>query len=191
MHFPIQLRLIALLWLGWLVYWAISAISVKPVQRRESPASRWSYGAVTALGGVLLTLHMPRNPLTQSFLPPDLWPFVAWVGVALVVLGLGFAIWARRYLGGNWSGAVVLKENHELIRGGPYGWVRHPIYAGILLALTGVAITEARVAGLAAVVLFTAGFVRKLRLEEAWLAEIFPDYADYRASVPALIPLIY
>src|SRR6185437_7787826 len=58
-------------------------------------------------------------------------------GIALCAIGIGIAIWARRVLGTNWSGIVTLKEGHTLIRRGPYAYVRHPIYSGILLAAAG------------------------------------------------------
>ena len=59
---------------------------------------------------------------------------VYWLGLLMVVAGLAFAVWARVHLGRNWSGTVTVKENHELIRSGPYAIVRHPIYTGLLLA---------------------------------------------------------
>ena len=51
-----------------------------------------------------------------------------------------FAGWARVFLGGNWSSNVTLKEDHTLVRSGPYRIVRHPIYTGLLVALLGTAI---------------------------------------------------
>src|SRR6185312_1899697 len=62
---------------------------------------------------------------------------VYWIGIALLIAGLGFSIWARRRLGRNWSGTVTVKHDHELVRTGPYRWVRHPIYTGILLGFVG------------------------------------------------------
>lgn len=55
-------------------------------------------------------------------------PVVEWAGVLLTAAGVGMAFWARWHLGANWSGAVTLKEGHELIRTGPYRAIRHPIY---------------------------------------------------------------
>lgn len=63
-----------------------------------------------------------------------------WLGLLMVICGLAFAVWARIHLGRNWSGTVTVKEDHELIRSGPYGIVRHPIYTGLLLAIAGTAI---------------------------------------------------
>ena len=67
----------------------------------------------------------------------------------MVAAGIAFAVWARHYLGRNWSGTVTVKQDHELIRSGPYRLVRHPIYTGLLLAILGTAVALRRVARLA------------------------------------------
>jgi protein-S-isoprenylcysteine O-methyltransferase Ste14 len=108
-----------------------------------------------------------------------------WIGTALLLAGLLFAIAARRHLGGNWSGTVTLKQDHMLTRSGPYRFVRHPIYPCILLAFLGsdvVALGEWR--GLLALALITAAFPRKIQIEERFLLEQFSGaYARYRREV--------
>ncbi|MDB5396866.1 MAG: hypothetical protein JWM91_4372 [Rhodospirillales bacterium] len=109
----------------------------------------------------------------------------------MLVAGLGFSIRARRYLGRNWSGTITLKEDHELIRTGPCGWVRHPIYTGLLLAFVGSAAALGQWRGLAAVGLAIVAFLLKIRLEERWMIEAFGDtYRLYRSEVRALIPFV-
>ena len=75
--------------------------------------------------------------------------WISWVGVALAATGLGFAGWARIHLGRLWSGRVTLKEDHTIVRTGPYGLVRHPIYTGLLLALVGTVLAQVTVAAIA------------------------------------------
>jgi protein-S-isoprenylcysteine O-methyltransferase Ste14 len=112
------------------------------------------------------------------------------LGLLMVIAGLAFAIWARVHLGRNWSGTVTVKENHELIRSGPYAIVRHPIYTGLLLAILGTAIVVGEWRGLLAFCFLTIALVLKLRREERFMEESFPDtYPSYCAQVPALIPL--
>ena len=116
---------------------------------------------------------------------------VYWLGLLMVIAGLAFAVWARAHLGRNWSGTVTVKENHELVRSGPYGIVRHPIYTGLLLAILGTAIVVGEWRGLLALCFLTITFLLKLRREERFMEESFPDtYPSYRAQVPALIPLL-
>jgi len=178
------------LWLAWCVYWLASARDVKRTARRESLGSR--VGHIVPLVIAVLLLAVPKLPfgsLSGRMLPATRLVFV--VGLALVVVGLSFTIWARVYLGQNWSGIVTLKEDHELVRGGPYRWVRHPIYSGLLLAIAGSAVARGEWRGILALVIAFAALWRKLRLEERWLGEAFGnEYAKYRAEVAALIPFV-
>jgi protein-S-isoprenylcysteine O-methyltransferase Ste14 len=181
---------ITILWLGWASYWLIAAASAKRTRRRESLASRFFHLAPLFLGVFLLSSPRIASPyLTARYLPPNYAFF--WFGFILVALGLAFAIAARVWLGGNWSGTVTLKENHELIRTGPYRFVRHPIYTGILLAILGTAIAQGEWRGLIALALIAAGFIRKIRVEECFLSQEFGGaYARYQREVPTLVPLI-
>ena len=114
-----------------------------------------------------------------------------YVGVLLLLLGLGFAVWARIVLGRNWSGIVTVKEDHTLITRGPYAWVRHPIYTGILLALLGTAVTLGTVLNFVEVPVVAFAFWLKLRTEERFMLETFGEqYTVYRHHVKALIPYV-
>ena len=142
--------------------------------------------------GVLLWMRDIRrrwNPV-RALLP---WGYASyWSGTALLVLGLAFSVWARIYLGRNWSGTVTVKQQHELIRGGPYAYVRHPIYTGLLLAFIGTAIVRGEMAWCARGADRVRGLWRKLRLEERWMIETFGDeYRRYRERTAALIPFIF
>lgn len=184
----VDIALIPAMWLGWLAYWTIASRAVKPTRRRESMRSRASYLAPLLLGVYLLsTERLLPEWLSDAVLPRT--AAGTWLGNALVAAGLAFAIWARCHLAGYWSGTVTLKEDHRLIRTGPYGWVRHPIYTGILLALAGTAVAMDEWRGVVALALMAGSFWRKLLIEESWLATAFPeDYPRYRAEVAALIP---
>ena len=109
----------------------------------------------------------------------------------VVLLGLLFAGWARIHLGGNWSGTVTVKENHTLVTGGPYHFVRHPIYTGLLLALIGTALAIGAAYGFIATGLILIGFVIKLEVEEARMRDTFPEYADYSRHTARLIPKVF
>jgi protein-S-isoprenylcysteine O-methyltransferase Ste14 len=176
------------LWLLWVAGWTISAFRTKRVIRTEGIGSRLLHLIPLGLGVVLLTVPRAGGPwLAIRIYPPTLWSF--WIGTALVAFGIGFAVWARVHLAGNWSGSVTLKQDHSLTRTGPYRLVRHPIYTGLLTAILGSVIAEADWRGLVGLTLITLSFLRKITVEERFLAAQFGDtYARYRAEVPALIP---
>jgi protein-S-isoprenylcysteine O-methyltransferase Ste14 len=180
--------LFAALWLGWAAYWWALSRRVKIAVRREPLSSRLLHIGPLLLAALLLLAPSPSLPfLGERFLPQATWPF--WAGSALTAGGLLFAVWARRQLGGNWSGTVTIKQDHELITSGPYAIVRHPIYTGLLLALAGSAIARGDLSGVLAVMLAFWALWRKLRLEERWLHEQFgQSFQAYCGRVAALLP---
>src|SRR5579863_6554340 len=185
-HFPYR-SLIGLLWLAWILYWGISAVDAKRTQRRESRASRAAHVLPLVIGAGLLGWHVWGQWLEQRLWPRSL--SLYWLGVALIVAGLAFAIWARMHLGRNWSGSVTVKEAHELIRSGPYAYVRHPIYTGLITAVLGTAIISGTLRAAVGLVIITLSLLRKLRTEEAFMRDTFPgEYQRYCAQVPALVP---
>ena len=176
------------LWAVWIIYWFAASFAAKPVRRRESVASRLSHIVPLCIGIYLLAWpHTHGDWLGRLLLPQTATSF--WLGTALVVAGLGLTVAARVHLGGNWSGTVTLKQDHSLTRSGPYRFVRHPIYTGILLAVAGGIVASCEWRGLLALALFTGSFLRKISIEERFLTEQFgPAYVRYREEVPALIP---
>lgn len=180
----------AALWLAWLGYWIVAAQNTKTTQRRETRGSRIGHVLLSFLAAVLLAFrNLPVPWLNERFVPETMVTY--WAGLLMVLVGLAFAVWARRTLGRNWSGTVTVKQDHELIRTGPYRYVRHPIYSGILLAVLGTAVAFGEWRGLLAFILLTASLLLKVRMEERFMSESFPnEYPRYRAEVPALIPFL-
>lgn len=114
------------------------------------------------------------------------------IGLALTLAGLAFALWARFFLGRNWSGEITVKKDHQLIRSGPYAIVRHPIYSGFLLGLLGTAIAFGQLRGFVGLVLAAIGWRLKSLVEERFMTEQFGDeYATYKSEVKALVPFIW
>ncbi len=177
------------LWLAWAIYWCVAAIGAKSTRRRESVASRMGHIVPMILGiALLLSSHVADGWLAARFLPRSIIWF--WLGFILVALGMVVSVAARAWLGGNWSGTVTLKQDHELIRRGPYRWVRHPIYTGLLLALLGSVIALGEWRGVVGLALIVISLLRKISIEETFLTQLFGDaYTRYCAEVPALIPL--
>ena len=180
----------AILWLAWLAYWFFAALHVKRMQRRERLSSLLLNRGLLAIGALLLAFErQPLLWLSERFLP--LSTAFYWIGLVMLATGLALAVWARRHLGRNWSGIVTVKQDHELIRSGPYGLARHPIYTGLLLAILGTAVAIGEWRGLIAFALITAAFVLKFKTEERFMSETFGEqYARYRAEVRSLIPFV-
>ncbi len=112
-------------------------------------------------------------------------------GFCVTVLGLGFAAWSRDILGRSWSARAVIQVDHRLIIAGPYAYLRHPLYTGILLALAGTVIAESAYPALLGWILAAAYFRTKARREEMLLeAEFGSEYAQYRACTGFLLPKV-
>ncbi len=176
------------LWLAFLVVWMAWSIRTKPVQRREGVSSRLSYLFMNVVAAYLMfSGDIPREYL-RSHLFTRTW-FTDALGIAITFAGIAFAVCARAYLGGNWSGTVTVKVGHQLVRNGPYRWVRHPIYTGMVLGMLGTAIVRAQVRGAIAVVLMYIGFKIKSRIEERMMTDSFgAEYDDYRSSTGGILP---
>jgi len=117
-------------------------------------------------------------------------PWLLGIGLALFVLGLAFAVWARVYLGRNWGMPMSQKAEPELVTTGPYRTVRHPIYSGIILAMVGTAIAVSPY-WLAAVVIVGGYFLFSAVVEERNMARLFPaDYPPYKQTTKMLIPYL-
>jgi protein-S-isoprenylcysteine O-methyltransferase Ste14 len=179
------------LWIVFLIFWLVKSIGTKTTQRIESVGSRVLRILLFLIAIVLLsTTLIPLRWLYLQPWPQGLWPF--WVGAAVMVAGLGFAVWAREHLGRNWSSSVTIKQDHELITSGPYRVVRHPIYTGILAGMLGTAIALSQVRGFIAVALIFLAFWFKLSIEERWMRSQFGDtYTTYAHQTAALVPYIF
>jgi protein-S-isoprenylcysteine O-methyltransferase Ste14 len=178
------------LWLAWVAYWMAAAAGAKHDRRRETLASRFAH-LLPLYIAILLLAAPPHAPWATARFLPRSWVFY-WIGVTLIAAGLGFSVWARLHIGRNWSAVVTVKQDHELVRSGPYRIVRHPIYSGLLLAFLGTTIARGEWLSLVAVALVVASFLRKIRLEERWMAEQFPgEYPRYRQAVAALVPFVF
>jgi protein-S-isoprenylcysteine O-methyltransferase Ste14 len=182
-------QIVTACWVLFVAVWLVSSRFVKPTAERSS----WTLRLVSVLPLVIAAglLRWAQPPgwlgarlIWRSSLVPGL-------AAALTLSGLAVAFWARYILADNWSGMVTFKEGHELVRRGPYRYVRHPIYTGVLLMLLGTTILVGDLSGVVAFLLVLASFWFKLRQEEALLSRHFPEaYPAYRREVRALIPFV-
>lgn len=112
-----------------------------------------------------------------------------WIGIGLTFCGIGLAIWARSYLGANWSATITIRQWHSLIRTGPYSRVRHPIYSGLLTAFAGTALAQGEWRGLLALAIAVIAWAIKARKEEHWLRDEFgAQFEEYCQRTGFLLP---
>jgi len=179
---------IGVCWAAFAVVWIVGAVHnawhAPSVRIRRMGHVRWLLGAVAAW--VVLRL-VPGSDWERLSVQSS---WVRWPGLVLLAAATVFTIWARLSLGTMWSSTVVARERHELRTDGPYGILRHPIYAGILGMLLGSAMLDGF--GHWTLALIGGGLLVLLRVrsEERLMTEVFRDeYERYRRRVPALIPL--
>ncbi|HEV2694858.1 MAG TPA: isoprenylcysteine carboxylmethyltransferase family protein [Verrucomicrobiae bacterium] len=168
-------------------FWVLAAQTTKPIV----PARQYRRAALTsAVVHLLYCLPLSSVPvLGLQILPRSILPEAA--GAALCVVGVGFAIWSRYVLAGNWNAAVPLQQRHQLVRSGPYAIVRHPIYLGFFLVVCGMILALGEVRALVCAIHATQ-FFHKMKLEENILRETYPgEYPEYERKVKRLLPCIW
>ena len=175
-------------WGLWVILWLAMAFLSKSTKRRESPAQRLGH-VVPAVLGFLLIFHQGFGGavLTLRIVPEH--AALNATCVLATIAGLVFSVWARLALGSNWSGTVTIKKDHKLIRTGPYRWIRHPIYTGMLAALLATAITQGLLSGLLGFCLVYVALFRKARREESFLAQEFgPGFDEHKQHTGMFLP---
>jgi len=187
---PLVKNIISACWSVFLVVWLLAAIFTKRTVYRESRAQRLRYTIPILIGCYLLFrgFRLPY-PFNIRIIPHT--NLILGAAAILCVCGLVFCFWARAVLGGNWSGTVTLKENHELIVRGPYRLVRHPIYTGLLAMVIATVMQQGHIAGIIGLILVFVSFWIKLGEEEELMRKQFSDqYAAYEERVKRIIPFV-
>jgi protein-S-isoprenylcysteine O-methyltransferase Ste14 len=171
-------------WAAFWIYWIVAAFSAKRGRVAWSRELRIR-AVLVVLTIVLIRFGAFRDHGLNSA------PWRAGVGLVLFAGGLAFSIWARIHIGRNWGSPMSQRNDPELVATGPYRLVRHPIYAGILVASIGTALALSW-AWLIAVALAGVYFVYSAIVEERNLTEQFPDtYPAYKRSTKMLVPFIF
>jgi len=175
-------------WIVFVLYWIVSAIRTRDTLQTESFASRYAILLIEVAGFVLLFRHSAGigflgNRVMHRTLASAI------VGSILTWMGIGLAIWARYHLAEYWSARITIKEDHQLIRTGPYTRLRHPIYSGIVLAAIGSAVVIDQWRCVLGVCLVLMGYCIKARKEETMLTQQFGDaFREHQKHAGFLIP---
>jgi protein-S-isoprenylcysteine O-methyltransferase Ste14 len=177
--------------LGWIVFWAYWLVMATTA---KAGRSRWTQFAGIRVGIILVVLLLIRLRVFKDhghgFGSPTHNPWLLGIGLAVFVLGLGLAVWARVYIGRNWGMPMSHKADPELVTTGPYHKIRHPIYSGIILGMVGTAIAVS-LYWLIAVLLIGVYFVFSAVIEERNMTKLFPTaYPPYKHATKMLIPYV-
>lgn len=187
-------QLITLCWIIFVGYWLISSLGIK---KNLNGRSFWQ-GARFRIGVIIVIFLLIQIPTVRNYFhaiansksaSSNL--ILDSIGVALAVIGVALAIWARVHLGRNWGMPMSIKEKPDLVTSGPYAYIRHPIYTGILMAFIGSAFVNG-VFWFIPFVIFTVYFIYAAKSEEILMQKEFPNqYPAYMKKTKMLIPFIY
>jgi len=161
-------------WILFVAYWTVGALKTRRTVSRESFAWRYGILFLEIFGFVLLFKDAAGIGVLGHRIVNRTYT-LAVTGVALTWIGIAIALWARWHLGQYWSARVTIKEDHKLIRTGPYAYFRHPIYSGIDLAAVGGALAIDQWRCVAGVGLIILGYWIKARKEESMLVAQFGE----------------
>ena len=175
----------AVMWLGWLVSWQVAALwRDRPTVQAPRNEYRLHF-VMISFGLVMMYGVIPRQQ-------PVLWhvtPALGWAMDALTGAGIAFAWWARIELGRLWSSGVERMAEHRVVDTGPYAFVRHPIYTGLIMGAVAMAALQAKPWAIAGAALFSLGFTLKARVEERFLEREIGGSEAYRRRVSMILPL--
>ncbi|HEY3735260.1 MAG TPA: isoprenylcysteine carboxylmethyltransferase family protein [Streptosporangiaceae bacterium] len=168
-------------WIVFWIYWLVAASRGK-----QSIRSGWRtrLAGVSAVGVFVIADVLRNGSLAVHSLA------LAAIGALLFACGIALAVWARLHLGRNWGMPMTQRAEPELVTSGPYRFVRHPIYSGLLTAILGTALVN-NLLGLVVAAVLIAYFYYCGTVEERNLAATFPKaYPEYASRTKMLIPFL-
>jgi len=179
---------IEVLWMLLGLYVAFAVLRIRGAKQRESLFTRLPHLAAMIVAFILLLERRAHfGPLERRFLPNS--QTGIWIGIGVTACGMALAIWARSHLGANWSAAITILSSHSLVSTGPYARLRHPIYSGLLFAITGTALAQGEWRGLLALAIAFIVWSIKARKEESWLRDEFgAQFEEYSQRTGFLLP---
>ena len=177
-------------WAILMIVWFVLAFNVKR-DISGGYSSAWKQNLLYIVGAALIIVAVVRigNGILTTIIAPPI--ALGWIGALLTVSGITFAIWARSSLGRNWSAQLKVKENHELVTTGPYAYVRHPLYTGVILAAFGTMLTG-MIFGIGVFIVACIIVPSRIKKEESDMFELFPnEYPIYQKRTKRLIPFVW
>jgi len=187
---------LTILWVAWIIHWVVGEPLYQYAKHRTKAVLKWGRTRGNILSYVLLMVSFGILQISftgqlaflgEGFLSDVI--AVSLVGFSLAIAGLAFSVWARLYLGSNWSPIATLKKGQTLVRSGPYGIVRHPIYSGLMVAIIGTAVVFGGYRVIISIIcVFLFAWVRITEEEKLMSKQFGQEYSKYKKKVKAIIP---
>jgi protein-S-isoprenylcysteine O-methyltransferase Ste14 len=152
------------------------------IRRTPRQAARGIFPRIAAIAGTYLGVSLMLLPETELGWAPH------FASAILVLSGTIFSLYAMSSLGRSIS---VMPEARALVTAGPYARVRHPLYLGEAVMLSGIALQYISLTALLLLAVQLAFQVQRMKHEERVLDLAFPEYGAYRARTARLIPCVY
>jgi len=178
------------LWITWLVSWGVAAFWSNRTEKTGGTIAEIGFRILMWAGAILLLVPF-SDRLDYARVP--FWHLNAalkWILAALTAIGLLFVWWARIHLGRLWSAVIAKKAGHHVVDTGPYRFVRHPIYSGLIFAAFATAIEKRTLIALFGAAILTFAFYIKARREERFLRLEIGEagYDAYARKTAMLVP---
>ena len=169
---------------AWIVFWIYRLVSATSSKESVSNGWRTRLTGVSVIGVFVIAGVLRGGSLAVHSV------ILAVIGTLLFACGIALAVWARLHLGRNWGMPMSQRAEPELVTSGPYRFVRHPIYSGLLTAMLGTALVN-NLLGLIVVAVLVAYFYYSGIVEERNLAATFPKaYPEYKSRTKMIIPFL-
>jgi len=169
---------------AWIVFWIYWLASASVSKQSVAGGWRTRLTGVSVVGVFIISGVLRGSGLAVHSV------ILAAIGAVLFACGIALAVWARRHLGRNWGMPMTQRAEPELVTSGPYRFVRHPIYSGLLVAMLGTALVD-NLLGLIVVAVLVAYFYYCGTVEERNLTATFPNaYPEYASRTKMLIPFL-
>jgi protein-S-isoprenylcysteine O-methyltransferase Ste14 len=173
--------------------WAVLELSLRVRERLQGKGGVARDRATRALIAVTLGTAIAVAAVTASRATGPRIAGLYWAGLTVMWLGLAIRVWAIAALGRAFRTTVEVDPEQAVVSAGPYRWVRHPSYSGLLLIVAGCGLASGSPLALAVcAVLPPAALLRRIHVEEAEMVRVLGDrYRAYQMQTKRLIPGVW
>ncbi len=176
---------------AWFLFELLMAVRQRRRAGHRPARDPTAFVLIACIAGAVVAVQRLGRDAALQWPGGRVWPVAA--GMALLAAGVALRVWSIATLGRFFQYRIEVQAGHRVVTGGPYRWVRHPSYSGLLLALGGLALASGDVLSLAAAaVLGGAGLTVRIRAEERQLTQALgAEYQRFAAHRKRLLPGVW